>query len=103
VVIHDAAGVPISDVQSIHEGLCTGTITKKVIVEVHFSELSLYPGRYLVSPWIMDSARQRNIDFPRMCATFDVHPAPGEFGDFRFEPQWGKVFIPSQWKVACPC
>jgi homopolymeric O-antigen transport system ATP-binding protein len=102
VVIHDTAGAPISDVQSVHEGLRTGTITEKVVVEVHFSKLSLYPGRYLLSLWIMDSTRQHNIDFVRMCATFDVHPAPGEFGDLRLMQEWGKVFIPSKWKVVCP-
>ncbi len=100
VVIYDAAGVPISTAQSIHEGLYTGTMSNKVEVEVHFSKLSLYPGRYFVSPWIMDSAREHDIDFPRMCATFDVHPAPGEFGDLKLHQEWGKVLLPSQWKVA---
>jgi lipopolysaccharide transport system ATP-binding protein len=103
VVIHDAAGVPVSDVQSIHEGLDTGIISNEVTLEVQFPQLSLYPGRYLVSPWIMDSARQREIDFPRMCAAFDIHPAPGKFGDLKLQQEWGKVFLPSLWKVARPC
>jgi lipopolysaccharide transport system ATP-binding protein len=103
VIIHDAAGVPLSNVESIHEGLRTGTMSDEVDVEVHFPKLSLYPGRYLVSPWIMDSARQRDIDFPRMCATFDVHPAPGEFGDLKLQQEWGKVFLPSQWKILRSC
>jgi lipopolysaccharide transport system ATP-binding protein len=102
VVIHDAAGVPISDVQSINEGLYTGTMSDEVVVEVHFPNLSLYPGRYLLSPWITDSARQRAIDLPLMCATFDVYPAAGKFGDLMLQQSWGKVFIPSQWKVICP-
>jgi lipopolysaccharide transport system ATP-binding protein len=99
VVIHDAAGVPISDVQSLHEGFYTGTMSDGVVVEALFPNLSLYPGRYLLSPWILDSTRQRIIDFPHICATFDVHPAPGRFGDLMLQQQWGKVFIPSQWKV----
>jgi lipopolysaccharide transport system ATP-binding protein len=102
VVIHDAAGVPISEVQSINEGLYTGTMSDEVIVEVYLPNLILYPGRYLLSPWITDSARQYSIDFPRMCATFDVHPAPGKFGDLMLNQSWGKVFIPSQWKVVSP-
>jgi lipopolysaccharide transport system ATP-binding protein len=103
VIIHDAAGVPISNVESIHDGLYTGTMSDEVLVEAHFPKLSLYPGTYLVSPWIMDSARQRDIDWPRMCATFDVHPAPGKFGDLKLQQEWGKVFIPSQWKIVRPC
>jgi lipopolysaccharide transport system ATP-binding protein len=103
VIIHDAAGVPISNVESIHEGLYTGTMSDEVVVEAHFPKLSLYPGTYLVSPWIMDSARQRDIDWPRMCATFDVHPAPGKFGDLKLQQEWGKVLIPSQWKIVRPC
>jgi lipopolysaccharide transport system ATP-binding protein len=99
VIIHDAAGEPISNVESIHEGLYTGTMSDRVVVEAHLPKLSLYPGRYFVSPWITDSARQRDIDFPRMCGTFDVHPAPGEFGDLKLQPEWGKVFIRSQWKI----
>jgi lipopolysaccharide transport system ATP-binding protein len=103
VIIHDAAGVPISNVESNHEGLYTGTVVDEVVVEAHFPKLSLYPGKYLVSPWIMDSARQRDIDFPRMCAAFDVHPAPGRFGDLKLRQEWGKVFISSKWKIVRPC
>ena len=102
VVIHDAAGVPISNVQSINEGLYTGTMSDEVSVQADFPNLSLYPGRYLLSPWISDSARQHAIDFARMCVTFDVHPAPGKFGDLMLQQSWGKVFIPSQWEVVCP-
>jgi hypothetical protein len=34
-----------------------------------------------------------------MCATFDIQPVPGEWGDMKLDPHWGKVFIPSQWKL----
>jgi lipopolysaccharide transport system ATP-binding protein len=101
VVIHDAAGVPISNVQSINEGLYTGTMSDEVLVQADFPNLKLYPGGYLLSPWITDSACQHAIDFPRMRATFDVHPAPGKFGDLLLQQSWGKVFIPSQWEVVC--
>ena len=102
LVIHDATGEPISDVQSAHDGLCIGPVSDEVVVETRFRKLSLYPGRYLLSPWIRDSACQYFFDFPRMCAAFDIHPAPGEFGDLRLDQRWGKVFIPSHWNVACP-
>jgi lipopolysaccharide transport system ATP-binding protein len=95
VIIHDAAGIPLSDVQSIHDGLHVGTVSGELVVEGYFRNLSLYPGRYLLSPWITDSARQLTIDCPRMCATFDVNPASGEWGDLRLEQEWGKVYFPA--------
>ena len=102
MIVHDAAGIPLSDIQSIHDGLQTGTVSGELVVEGYLRKLSLYPGRYLLSPWITDSARQRSLDCPRMCAAFDVHPAPGEWGDLRLEQEYGKVYIPAQWKVDHP-
>jgi lipopolysaccharide transport system ATP-binding protein len=98
-IIHDASGIPISNSQSTHEGLYPGTVSDHLWVEVVFPKLTLYPGRYLLSPWISDSALRRDIDFPRMCAILDIHPAPGEWGDLKLNQEWGKVFFPSRWKV----
>jgi len=103
VIIHDATGVPISNAQSIHVGLQPGTVFDQLVVEAYFPKLTLYPGRYLLSPWITDSALRRDIDFPRMCSVLDVHPAPGEWGDLKLNQEWGKVHIPSQWGVRRAC
>jgi lipopolysaccharide transport system ATP-binding protein len=101
VVIHDATGVPVSNIQSIHSGLVTGVISDEIVVEATLEKLSLYPGRYLLSPWITDSAMRYDIDFPRMCAALEIQAAPGPYGDLKLHEGWGKVFIPSQWKVIC--
>jgi hypothetical protein len=103
LVIHDATGIPLSDVQSIHDGLQVGTVSGEVVIEGYFHRLHLYPAHYLLSPWITDSARRRNLDFARLCAGFDIHPASGKWGDFRFEQKWGRVYIPARWKVERPC
>ena len=95
VIIHDAAGIPLSGVQSINGGLHTGRLSSEAMVEGYFRKLSLYPGRYFLSPWITDSARQRSLDCPRMCATFDFHPSSGEWWDLRLSQEWGKVYISS--------
>ena len=84
-------------------GLHPGTVSDELIVEAYFRKLTLYPGRYLLSPWITDAALRRDIDFPRMCAVLDIHPAPGEWGDLKLDPEWGKVFIPSRWDVRRAC
>jgi lipopolysaccharide transport system ATP-binding protein len=99
VIIHDAAGIPVTSAQSTHDGLYPGTVSDQLWVEVCFQKFTLYPGRYLLSPWITDSALHRDIDFPRMCAILDIHPAPGEWGDLKLQPEWGKVFFPSRWRV----
>jgi lipopolysaccharide transport system ATP-binding protein len=103
IIIHDATGIPVSNAQSIHNGLRTGSVCDQLVVEAYFPKLTLYPGRYLLSPWISDSALHRDIDFPRMCAVLDIHPAPGEWGDLKLNPEWGKVFISSQWNVRRTC
>jgi hypothetical protein len=59
--------------------------------------------RYLVSPWITDSTYRRDIDFPRICATSDVQPAPGRSRRSQPPPIMDNVFISSQWKFRRPC
>jgi len=103
IIIHDATGVPISNAQSNHDGLHAGNVLGDLTVEVHFPKLALYPGRYLLSPWITDSAFRRDIDFARMCAVLDIHPTSGKWGDLKLSQEWGKVFIPSQWYVTRTC
>jgi lipopolysaccharide transport system ATP-binding protein len=99
VVIHDSAGIPVSDVRSMHDGLCAGTVSGDIVIEGYIRNLNLYPGRYLMSPWITDSACTRSLDYPRMCASFDIHAAPGKYGDLRLDQEWGKVYIPARWMV----
>ena len=98
VIIHDSTGTAILDIRSVHDGLSLGAASGHVTIEVAIPTLNLYPGRYLLSPWIMDSACKRDIDFPRMCATMDVDPASGPHGDLMLDGNWGKYFVPSSWK-----
>ena len=99
LVIHDASGVPLVNLQSIHEGLRSGKVDGNVVVEGIVPRLSLYPGRYLLSPWIMDSALQRDVDFVRMCAEVNIITVPGLYGDLKLDPTWGKFFLTSNWKL----
>lgn len=99
LIIHDAFGVPLVNLQSIHQGLRLGKVDGNVVVEGFVLRLSLYPGRYLLSPWIMDSALQRNVDFVRMCAEVNIMTAPGLYGDLKLDSTWGKFFLTSDWKL----
>jgi lipopolysaccharide transport system ATP-binding protein len=98
VLIHDALGTPLIDLRSIHHGLRTGRLHGAVNLEMTVNGLGLYPGRYFVSPWITDSACKRDVDFPRLCCTFDVRPAATET-DLQLNPDWGKYFVPSTWTL----
>ncbi len=98
IIIHDALGEPLLDVRSIHSGLRLNRVFDEVVVEVSIPNLGLYPGRYLLSPWIADSTCSRDVDFPRLCAAIDIQPTPGEHGDLKLDSTWGKYFVASQWK-----
>jgi lipopolysaccharide transport system ATP-binding protein len=98
LIIHDASGVPLANVQTIHQGLRLGRVDGNIIIDGVIPNINLYPGRYFLSPWIMDSAVQRDVDFPRMCAELNILPTPGPHGDLKLDSTWGKYFLPSVWK-----
>ena len=98
LIIHDVSGAPLANVQTIHQGLRLGKVNGNIVIDGVIPNINLYPGRYFLSPWIMDSAVQRDIDFPRMCAELNIIPAPGPHGDLKLDAAWGKYFLPSCWK-----
>jgi lipopolysaccharide transport system ATP-binding protein len=98
-VIHDGTGVPLSDFCSAHDGLHAGVVSGELSIEARVCELSFHPGRYLLSPWICDSAFQRNLDFPKLCAAIEINQAAGEHGDMRLEKAWGTVYFPAHWRL----
>jgi lipopolysaccharide transport system ATP-binding protein len=99
VVIHDSTGIPLVDTRSIHDGLRLGRVNGDMWIEVRIPNVNLLPGRYLISPWISDASISTEIDFPRMCAGFEVLPMPGRHGDLRLNHTWSKFFLDSHWKT----
>ena len=97
IMIHDAAGEPLLDVRSNHDGLRLGRVSEGLVVEVKIPDLGLYPGRYYLSPWITDAACTREIDYPKLSCVVDVIPAPVEHGDLKLDPTCGKYFVRSNW------
>jgi lipopolysaccharide transport system ATP-binding protein len=97
VLIHTATGEPILDVRSIHDGLRLGRVQGSVTVQVSLDKLGLYPGDYLLSPWITDAAFRSDIDWAKHCCTLRVEAAPGPHGDLRLESAWGKYWTQSTW------
>jgi len=99
VIVHDQTGEPILDLRSIHDGLRVGCAAGTVTADVSVERLGLYPGTYLVSPWITDATIATCFDWPRLCARFQVHPAPGPHGDLRLDPRYGMYWVSSTWKT----
>jgi lipopolysaccharide transport system ATP-binding protein len=97
LIVHDDAGSPISNLQSIHCGLQLGRVCGDIVIEGRIDACPFYPGRYLLSPWVRDATYKRDLDFPRMCAQLHVVDRPGPFGDMKLDPLWGKCFAPSRW------
>ena len=104
VVVHTASGEPLLDLESVHSGLRLGRVQGKLQVKGTLRNIGLYPGRYLLTPWIIEGSGSRPIiDLVRLCSSIQVAPAPGPFGDLNLDPAWGKYWVPSLWeKVAAP-
>ncbi|PTX91112.1 ABC transporter ATP-binding protein [Opitutus sp. ER46] len=99
VVIHNAAGEPLLDLQSAHRGLRLDRVQGDFVIEGKFENIGLYPGKYLLSPWITAGAENRSVDFARMCTAIRVIPQPGRFGDLKLDGRWGKYWVDSTWRV----
>ncbi len=99
VLVHDSMGGALLDLRSQNEGMRLGLVTKSIILEMRVPGITLYPGRYFLSPWISDWETKRDIDFPRHCCVLDVLPAALELQDLKLDPLWGKLFVKSKWKA----
>lgn len=99
VIIHNMTGDPILDLRSTHSGFWVGKVENSIIVQASVKNLGLYPGRYLLSPWISDAAVTRNVDFVKLCCTLQINPAPGAYGDLKLDPVWGKYWVQSEWRT----
>jgi len=99
IIVHSATGEPLVDIRSIHSGLRSGRVRGPVKIVAVARNLWLYPGHYVLSPWIADSNCSHDIDYVRLCATLTLAPASGDHGDLKLDPLWGKYWVPSTWSV----
>jgi lipopolysaccharide transport system ATP-binding protein len=102
IVIETTAGEPILDLRSVHAGLRLGRVKGTITLHARLPALGLYPGEYLLSPWITDARCAENIDWAKHCATLHVHPAPGPYGDLQLVPNYGKYYTQSHWSAGLP-
>src|SRR5262249_57829004 len=93
---------PILDLHSVHAGLKLGRVQGRVSVRGSIENVGLYPGRYFLSPYLMDPARGRDVDWVKLCCTLDVEPAAGPFGDLKLAAKWGRYWVLSDWEKIEP-
>lgn len=99
VLINSVFDVPLIDLRSNNDSLITGKLFGTVVVDVDIDELNLYPGDYLLSPWIADRMIKEDIDYVRSCSKLTV-TVPTKFeGHLQLDPNWGSYIVNSHWKI----
>ena len=101
ILVHSAAGDPLLDLRSSHDGVFVDHRMGFVTVKATINQIGLYPGEYTLSPFVYDDIRKIDIDWVRHCHRLYVIPSPGVHGDLKLDP-WGKYFVPSSWTVLNP-
>jgi lipopolysaccharide transport system ATP-binding protein len=99
VNVEGIAGEPLLDLRSFHSGLRLGRTSGRLVVEVALDRVMLYPGEYSLSPWVFDNLSKVDVDWVKHCATLRVLPAAGPHGDLGLDPKYGKIHVPSRWRV----
>jgi lipopolysaccharide transport system ATP-binding protein len=97
--VNSSTGEPMIELQAAHSGLKPGRLQGRVRVTAVVPDLLVYPGRYLLSPYVTDSAAHGFIDLARFCSVIEISPAPGKYGDLILDYKWGRYLVSSEWNV----
>jgi lipopolysaccharide transport system ATP-binding protein len=96
ILLHSTDGTPLLDLRTRHTGLDLQTACGELVVRARIASLGLYPGQYMLSPWVTNDS-ERDLDFVQYCLKFSVLPRTGPYGDMRLNLNWGKYFVPAVW------
>jgi hypothetical protein len=99
VLVHSLSGEPILDLRTRHGGPDIVKAEGSMLASMRLEALNLYPGEYLISPWVTDSS-SKDLDWIENCVSLRVLPRSGPFGDMRLTSNWGKYFVASQWTLS---
>ena len=100
ILIHSTTEEPLLDLRNSDTLLTRQEYCGNVVVEAFIKTMNLYPGEYLLSPWISDSNSRVNLDYIRYCIRITVQPAVFEDKILKLDPAWGKFYAESEWKTA---
>ena len=99
IIVQAAGGERVLDLRSYGVGARIGRAFGEVVVEVRVDRLGLYPGDYLLSPWVYDTASKTDVDWAHACCTLTVSPEITEDSQRHLDPRWGKYWVPQEWRV----
>ena len=97
ILVHTLMQEPLLDLRSTDGGLPPRRIKGRAVLTASIPALGVYPGQYLLSPWIGDRMGA-DIDFVHFCSKLSV-VAPADDGHRRaLDPAWGRVVVDATWR-----
>jgi lipopolysaccharide transport system ATP-binding protein len=100
ILIHTAAEEPLLDLRNSDTTPPGHEYYGDVVVEATVSTLKMYPGEYLLSPWIADYSSRQNLDYVQYCSRITILPPLFEDRLLRLDPAWGKFYEKSAWLIS---
>jgi lipopolysaccharide transport system ATP-binding protein len=98
VLVHSLMQEPLLDFRSTDGGLTPRRLSGTVVLEADIPALKLYPGQYLLSPWIADRMVKSDIDFVHFCSKLTVLTPADEGRRRTLDPAWGRMVVDSTWR-----
>jgi lipopolysaccharide transport system ATP-binding protein len=102
VLVQGLAGDPILDLRSVHGSLTLERVVGRVALTAVVENVRLYPGEYVLEPWITEQTMRRNIDQVYNSRLLQVVvPVSGMANGLQGTRYWGRYWIPSSWRCQC--
>ena len=99
ILVHSTTEEPLLDLRNSDTLLTSQEYYGDIVVEALIKTINLYPGEYLLSPWISDSNSRVNLDYIRYCSRITVQPPVFQDRVLKLDPAWGKFYAESEWKT----
>jgi lipopolysaccharide transport system ATP-binding protein len=97
VLVSSITGEALLDLRSIHSSMHVNLGRGIIRVTVTVPSLGLYPGEYLLSPWVADHSMKKNLDWAKNVRVLLVIPPYECSSDLQRSSSWGKYWVPSEW------
>jgi lipopolysaccharide transport system ATP-binding protein len=99
VTISTESGIRVADCRSSHDGLRIGPARGDVEICMTIGSLLLYPGTYIVEPWVSDAGCLVDFDWVRSAGSFIVTSGQNFMNGASVASFHGIAFIPTSWKA----
>ncbi len=102
ILIHSASEEALLDLRNSDSMPPGQEYCGPVVVEATVRNLKLYPGEYLINPWINDYGARQDFDYIQYCTRLTVLMPVVENKVLKLDPVWGKFteYHPGQLRKA---